>query len=85
MLGFFDVSLPRDDTRRAGKKPVKTGLDIVGVFDSADTDHSSGLSKAEASAHELLNEHFAKIDHNHDDVLALGEILAAVRALSNHP
>jgi hypothetical protein len=85
MLGFIDVSLPRDDARKAGKKPLKTGIDLVGMFDAADGDHSNGLSKTEVSSHELLSEHFVKIDHNHDDALQLGEILAAVRAMSSRP
>jgi peroxiredoxin len=84
MLGFCDVMLPRDDKRKAGRKPVKTGLDIVGMFDAADTDHNGGLSETEASAHELLKEHFAEVDQNHDHLLQLSEILAAVRAMSDH-
>jgi peroxiredoxin len=82
MLGFCDVVLPRDDTRKAGKKPIKTGLDIVGLFDAADSDHNDGLSETEASAHELLKQHFAAIDQDHDDLLQLGEILGAARALT---
>ena len=81
MLGFFDVILPRDDARKAGKKPVLTGLDLVGKFDAADADRNGGLNEAEASANELLKQHFATIDLNHDQLLQLGEILAAVRAL----
>jgi hypothetical protein len=82
MLGFFDVSLPRDDSREAGKKPVETGLDFVGVFDAADADRSGGLSESEASGNKILKEHFDEIDQDHDDLLKLGEILTAVRALS---
>jgi peroxiredoxin len=85
MLGFCDVSLPRDDTRKAGKKPIKTGLDIVGMFDAADADHNGGLSESEAAAYELLKQHFATIDQDHDHSLQLGEILGAARALTgNH-
>jgi peroxiredoxin len=84
MLGFCDVILPRDDTRKAGKKPIKTGLDIVGLFDAADADHNGGLSDAEASVHELLKQHFAAIDKDHDHLLQLGEILGAARALTGH-
>lgn len=82
MLGFCDVVLPRDDTRKAGKKPIKTGLDIVGTFDAADADHNDGLNETEASAHKLLKQHFAAIDQDHDHLLQLGEILSAARALS---
>jgi hypothetical protein len=84
MLGFCDVMLPRDDTRKAGKKPIKTSLDIVGMFDAADTDHNGGLSESEAASHELLKQHFATIDQNHDNLLQLGEILTAARALTGH-
>jgi hypothetical protein len=82
MLGFGDVVLPRDDKRRAGKKPIRTGLDIVGMFDAADADHNGGLSETEASAHELLKKHFEAIDQDHDHLLQLGEILAAARTLT---
>jgi peroxiredoxin len=84
MLGFGDVILPRDDTRKAGKKPIRTGLDIVGMFDAADADHNGGLSETEASAHELLKQHFAAIDQDHDHLLQLGEILGAARSLAGH-
>jgi peroxiredoxin len=82
MLGFFDVMLPRDDERPAGKKPIKPGLDIVGMFDAADADHNGGLSEAEASGNALVKQHFAEIDRNDDQLLDLGEILAAVRSLA---
>ena len=84
MLGFCDVMLPRDDKRKAGRKPVKTGLDIVGMFDAADTDHNGGLNETGASANELLKEHFAEVDQNHDHLLQLSEILAPVPAISDH-
>ena len=32
----------------------------------------------------FLKEHFAKVDQNHDHLLQLGEILAGVRAISDH-
>ena len=81
MLGFFDVILPRDDQRKAVTKPVRTGLDIVGMFDAADADHNGGLDEKEASGNDLLKQHFAKVDRNGDGLLQLGEILAAVKAL----
>jgi peroxiredoxin len=83
MLGFFDVMLPRDDARKAGKKPVLTGLDLVGKFDEADADHNGGLSETEASANELLKQNFGAIDQNGDQLLQLNEIVAAVRAMSD--
>jgi peroxiredoxin len=82
MLGFFDVVLPRDDDRKAGKKPVTTGLDIVGMFDAADADHNGGLAETEASGHELLKQHFGTIDQDRDELLQLGEILAAVQLMA---
>lgn len=82
MLGFFDVMLPRDDSRDPARKPVITGLDLVGMFDSADADHSGGLAESEAAGHELLKQHFAAIDQDHDSQLQLGEILAAVRLIA---
>jgi peroxiredoxin len=82
MLGFCDVVLPRDDKRKAGQKPIKTGLDVVGMFDAADVDRNDGLSETEASAHKLLKQHFAAIDQDHDQLLQLGEILGAARALT---
>lgn len=83
MLGYFDVIVPRNDTRTAGKKPVSTGLDIVGMFDVADADGDGGLAKDEASGHELLTKHFNAIDRNRDQRLQLGEILTAVAALGS--
>ncbi len=83
MLGFFDVILPRDDARKAGKKPVLTGLDLVGKFDEADTDHNGGLNETEVAANELLKQYFAAIDQDHDQLLQLVEIIAAVRAMPN--
>jgi peroxiredoxin len=79
MLGFFDVVLPRDDERRAGAKPVHTGLDIVGMFDVSDADRNGGLDKDESSKFELLVKHFAAIDTSNDGKLQLNEILNAVR------
>ncbi len=84
MLGFFDVVLTRDDQRKAAKKPVTTGLDVVGMFDAADADHNGGLSETEASAHELLKQHFATIDQDGNQLLRLGEILGAVSAMATH-
>jgi hypothetical protein len=83
MLGFFDVMTPRDDSRKAGTKPIRPGLDIVGLFDAADVDHSGGLSESEVSAHKLLKEHFAEVDQNHDGSLQLSEIISAVRAMKD--
>jgi peroxiredoxin len=83
MLGFFDVMLPRDLERKAAKKPVDTGLDLVGMFDTADADHNGGLAETEAAGHKLLKEHFASIDQDHDQLLQLGEILAAVRFMAS--
>ena len=82
MLGFFDVMLPRNDERKAATKPVTTGLDVVGLFDTADADENGGLAESEAAAHELLKQHFAKIDQNSDALLQLGEILGAMRLMS---
>jgi len=45
MLGYFDVLLPREGERPAGQKPVTTGLDVVGLFDTADGDQSGGLDR----------------------------------------
>jgi peroxiredoxin len=83
MLGFFDVILPRDDQRKANKKPVDTGLDVVGMFDVADADRNDGLSKTEAAAHALLAQHFAAIDRDGDNLLQLGEILTAIQAAAS--
>lgn len=83
MLGYFDVIVPRNDTRTAGKKPVSTGLDIVGMFDVADADGDGGLAKDEARGHELLTKHFNAIDRNRDQRLQLGEILTAVAAMGS--
>jgi peroxiredoxin len=80
MLGFFDVILPRDDNRKTTKKPVRTGLDVVGLFDAADADHNGGLDSSEAASNDLLKEHFSKIDRNGDGLLQLGEIMAAMQA-----
>jgi peroxiredoxin len=82
MLGFCDVMLPRDDKRKAGRKPIKTGLDVVGLFDAADIDHDSALDESEASGNEVLKENFAELDQNHDGLLRLNEILAGLRKLS---
>jgi hypothetical protein len=82
MLGFFDVVLPPGEQHEPGSKPVTTGLDIVGMFDSADLDHNDGLSAAETAGHELISRHFAAIDQDSDELLHLGEILAAVRLMA---
>ena len=74
-----DVILPRDDTRKTTTKPVRTGLDIVGLFDAADADHNGGLDSTESSGNALLKQHFAAVDRNGDGLLQLGEILALLR------
>jgi peroxiredoxin len=84
MLGYFDVILPRDDARRAGTKPVRTGFDLVGLFDAADVDRDDALSADEAAGLERLAQDFALIDRDGDERLRLGEILAAVRALGRN-
>jgi hypothetical protein len=84
MLGFFDVMLPRDDERKAGKKMVRTGLDLVGIFDQANADGDDGLSAKEAEGTRRLADNFAAIDGNGDARLQLGEILAAVRTLGRN-
>lgn len=81
MLGYFDVVLPRDDARKAGSKPVQTGLDLVGLFDSADVDHDNGLSADEAAGLKKLKDNFAAIDRDGDERLQLGEILGAAAAM----
>ena len=82
MLGFFDVMLPRSEERKAATKPVTTGLDVVGLFDTADTDENGGLAESEATGHDLLRLHFTKIDQNSDSLLQLGEILGALRLMA---
>jgi hypothetical protein len=82
MLGFFDIVMPPGEKRKAGTKPVTTGLDIVGMFDAADADDNHGLSKPETTGHELISKNFALIDQDRDDLLQLGEILAAVRLMA---
>jgi peroxiredoxin len=81
MLGYFDVLTPRDDARRAGTKMVRTGLDLVAIFDSANGDGDDGLSAEEASGYSQLANNFAAIDSSGDERLQLGEIIAAMRAL----
>ena len=80
MLGYMTVMLPYEGAASAGK-PVKTGWDLVGKFDAADTDQTRGLSPAEVKGHELLEPHFKRVDQNQDGQLQLGEIIAAVRAM----
>lgn len=82
MLGYFDVVLPRDESRPPGKKPAHTGVDIVGMFDVADGDGDGGLSLEETSAHRLVRNNFQKLDLNHNGLLGLDEVLAAVQLLS---
>jgi hypothetical protein len=79
MFGFFDVVMPREDKILAEKKPVHTGLDIVGLFDAADADRNGGLNETEASANALVKQHFAAIDRDHDQLLQLSEILEVAR------
>jgi peroxiredoxin len=81
MLGYFDVIMPRDDGRRAGTKPVETGLDVVGQFDSADADGNAGLSESEAAGNPRIAAGFAAIDASGDGQLQLGEILHAVQRM----
>lgn len=78
MLGFVDVVLPRDDSRKPGSKPLGTGRDVVGLFDRTDQDADGGLSRDEAAGHEMLSEHFDAIDRNNDSRLQLDEILRAL-------
>ncbi len=85
MLGFFDVQLPRDDSRRAGSKPIDTGMDLVGLFEKADADGNLGLSREEAAGNDLLTRFFDEIDTSGDKLLQIGEIVAAVhRAAQNN-
>jgi peroxiredoxin len=81
MLGYFDVIMPRDENRKAGTKPVRTGLDVVGQFDAADADGDAGLSQDEAKGNPLIAARFAAIDADGDELLQLGEILTAVGKL----
>jgi hypothetical protein len=83
MLGFFDVVLPRDDKLAKQKKPVTTGLDIIGQFDAADHDDNKGLNEAEVAEHKLLSANFALVDRNQDKLLQVNEIITAVAAMAN--
>jgi peroxiredoxin len=85
MIGFFDVVMVRDDQRKAGQKPIRTGIDVVGMFDEADGDGDGGLTASEVAGHELISQHFAAIDQNRDGLLQLGEILAAVQGFAKRP
>ena len=88
VVGRNDARLLRRDpaarrSAKAGQQTRRPGLDVVGMFDVGDADHNGGLSKDEASANELLTQHFATIDTSGDEELQLGEILAAIRALES--
>lgn len=78
MIGFFDVMLPADPQRKAGTKVVKTGLDVVGMFDAADTSGDAALTKGEASGHPVVRAAFTRIDTSGDNLLDLGELLEAI-------
>lgn len=78
MLGFVDVMLPKDNQRRAGQKPLHTGLDIVAMFDSADADQNGGLAKQEAKGNPVVYANFDRIDTSGDQLLQMGEVLKAL-------
>ena len=88
MLGYFDVVLPprnlkRDADTPRKRKPVRTGWDLVGEFDAADADQTGGLSPPEVEGNKLLKKHFESVDQDRDGQLQLGEILSALRALTD--
>jgi len=82
MIGYFDVLLPRDDTRKPGTKPFRTMVLLEDVLERLDKDKSGEVSKDEAQANAALANGFDKLDLNQDGALQRLELEILVAFLN---
>jgi hypothetical protein len=74
MIGYFDVMIPRDDSRSRGQRPLRTGIDADQIMARLDTDKDGVISREEAGVNALLLAGFDKIDADQDGLLQKSEL-----------
>ncbi len=81
MIGYFDVMIPRDESRESARRPVRTGIDADQILSRLDTDKDGAISRAEAGVNALLLASFDKIDADQDGMLQKKELGVVVEFL----
>lgn len=82
LIGYFDVMLPRDESRPAGRKPFRTSVTLEDILQRIDKDGDGVVSRQEALANALLSASFDKIDMNKDGSLQPEELELVVAWLN---
>jgi hypothetical protein len=82
LIGYFDVLLPRDDSRRAGQKPFKTLVTVDDILERLDKDGNGLVSVEEAQNNAALVGGFSKLDVNQDGSLDEQEVEKLVECLN---
>lgn len=82
MIGYFDVLLPRDDSRPAGTKPFKTLITIEEVMERLDADENGEVSRDEAAFNAALSAGFDQLDASKDGSLQRSEVEKLVMFLN---
>lgn len=81
MLGYFDLLLPRDDSRRAGQRPFRAGFNAEQLFGQLDHNSDGSLSKEEVDGNPVLKQFFDRVDTDGDGLIQQSELAEAIRRL----
>lgn len=82
LIGYFDVLLPRDDARSAGRKPFRTLVTVDEILQRLDKDSSGDVSVEESQNNAALVSGFEKLDENADGALDKQELEQLVEYLN---
>jgi hypothetical protein len=81
MLGYFDVMVPRDDSRKAGERPLRMAIGNGELVRQLDKDRNGKISREEARGNVLLQFAFDRVDENKDGEVEPAELVKALEAL----
>jgi hypothetical protein len=81
MIGYFDVLVPRNESRGGGQRPLRTGVNVPQILQQIDKDGDEQVSRDEAEANAVLALAFDRIDTSGDGQLDRAEIETAVQRL----
>jgi hypothetical protein len=81
MLGYFDVMGPRDDSRKAGERPLRMAIGNGELVRQLDKDRNGKISREEARGNVLLQFAFDRVDENKDGEVEPAELVKALEAL----